>query len=79
MPKKHDVRNLEGDGGDTMVTTIVAAVRTFHSETKQDHAMLAVAPVRVPATQITNMGAKLVTRLESRCRAFLLDDGGWYS
>ena len=38
-----------------MVITIVAAVRTFHSETKQDHATLAVASVRVPATQITNM------------------------
>ena len=61
-------------GGNT-VTTIVAAVRTFHSKTKQDNAALAVASARVPATQITNMGAKLVTRLESRCRAFLLDDG----
>ena len=38
-----------------MVTTIIAAVRTFHSETKQDHATLAVASVRVPATQITKM------------------------
>ena len=46
MPKKHHVRNLEGDGGDT-VTTIVAAVRTFHSKTKQDNAALAVASARV--------------------------------
>ena len=57
----------------TMVTTIVAAVRTFHSETKQDHATLAVASVRVPATQITNMGARLVTHDVDGD-----DDGGWH-
>ena len=49
-----------GDGGDTMVTTIVAAVRTFHSKISQDSAALAVASARAraPATQITNMGAR---------------------
>ena len=54
------------DGGDTMVTTIVAAVRTFHSKISQESAALAVVSARACHTDHKHGCKALVARLEPR-------------